>query len=301
MKHFILLSLILCPLRILAQQDPLYSQYFNNYMTLNPAYAGMNHNLNASVQYRAQWTGFDGSPTTLNFNTHTSILRNQAGAGLLLVKDQLGNVTNTEMQAAFAYELKFNKTQLRFGMQIGFINYRTNTSNLNLADPNDPAFATNENVTKPNIGAGVILQSEKYMIGLSVPRLMSTTVSNGGQSYEAYSQHYYLMGAYIFRVNENVKFKPLTVLKGVAGAPLSVDLNANFIFKDTYTAGVFTRNFGTYGFLLQAKLLDHIKLGYTYEMPTNQSVGTRFVTHELFLGVVLKAFSYHDPYAVTNF
>ncbi|MDZ7650052.1 MAG: PorP/SprF family type IX secretion system membrane protein [Cytophagales bacterium] len=74
-----------------AQQDPLYAQYINNPMVINPAYAGLNNNFNASITYRNQWGGFEGNPATINFNSHISLLENKIGAGLLLVQDQIGN------------------------------------------------------------------------------------------------------------------------------------------------------------------------------------------------------------------
>lgn len=43
-----------------AQVDPLYAQYLSNPMLINPAYAGLNNNLNASVTYRAPVNAFSG-------------------------------------------------------------------------------------------------------------------------------------------------------------------------------------------------------------------------------------------------
>ena len=42
-----------------AQIDPLYAQYLNNPMLINPAYAGLNNNLNIGVSFRKQWAGFE--------------------------------------------------------------------------------------------------------------------------------------------------------------------------------------------------------------------------------------------------
>ncbi len=302
MKRLVLFAaLVSGSLTGFAQQDPLYSQYLNNPMVINPAYAGINNNLNASISYRNQWAGFDGHPTTINFNSHIALVNNKVGAGILLVQDKLGNVSNTEFQAAFSYKLQLDKSVLSFGMQAGFINFRNNFSQLNLTDPADPAFTQNENLTKPNIGAGVILKSEKYFIGLSVPRLMSTTISNGGQDFQLYDQHYYLFGAYIFFINQHLRFKPSALIKGVKNSPLSVDLNLNVIFEEKYTAGLFTRNFNTYGLILQAKLSNKFKFGYTFEIPTNNSVGTRYNTNELFLGIAVGILNSHDKASITNF
>ncbi len=144
-------------------------------MVINPAYAGLNNNLNASLSYRTQWGGFEGNPTTINVNGHMSLVDNKVGAGILIVQDKIGNVTNTEFQAAGSYKLQLEEMTFSFGMQAGVINFQSDNSQLNLADPRMMHFGQNENVSKPNIGAGAILKSERFFVGLSVPRLLNTS------------------------------------------------------------------------------------------------------------------------------
>ena len=269
-------------------------------MVINPAYAGLNDKFNGSISYRNQWGGFDGNPTTINVNSHMSLVDNKVGAGVLLVQDNIGNTKNTEFQAAFSYKLKFQNNTFSFGMQTGFINFRNNYSKLNLSDNTDQAFLQNENITKPNLGVGVILKSEKYFVGLSVPRLLSTKLSQGGQDYQLYQQHFYLFGAYVFYLNERIRLKPSVLLKGVNGSPLSADLNFNLNIDEKYSAGIFTRNFNAFGLLLQAKFLEKYRFGYTFEVPTNNSVGARFTTHELFFGIAMPVLNFHSR-SLSNF
>lgn len=289
------LILVILTTSAYAQQDPLYAQYINNPMVINPAYAGLNNNFNASITYRNQWGGFEENPATINFNSHISLLENKIGAGLLLIQDQIGNSKNTELQGAFSYKLPVSEgTTLSFGMQTGLINFRSNVNDLNLADPDDPAFLQNENVTKPNVGAGAILKSERYLMGLSIPRLLNSSISTGGEEFQLYDRTVYLFGAYVFYLNQSIRLKPSVLLRGVSGSPVSVDLNFNINFYEKYSAGIFTRNFNSYGLQLQAKLGEKLKFGYTFELPTNNSVGSNFTTHEVFLGLTMPTFDYHD-------
>jgi type IX secretion system PorP/SprF family membrane protein len=283
-----------------AQQDPLYAQYINNPILLNPAYAGLNDNFNANVTYRNQWGGFEGNPVTYNANAHVSLVDNKVGAGLIFTTDKIGVTTNTELQAAFSYKLKLDDSKtFSFGMQAGFVNFRDNVldrSRINPFDPGDPAFTQNENISKPNLGVGLILKTEKVLLGASVPRLLSTTiaVSSTGQEFELYKQHFYFFGSYVIFLNENIRLKPSTLVRAVGGSPISVDLNFNFNFNEKITAGIFTRNFSAYGIQFQAKLGNNFRLGYTFEIPTGNSVGTRFLTHEVMLGTTMPVFDYHD-------
>jgi type IX secretion system PorP/SprF family membrane protein len=300
MKKLILLASCVISLSVSAQQDPLYSQYMLNPLLINPAYAGLNNNFNAMVGYRTQWAGFDGQPQTINASGHTSLVNNKVGAGLLLMNDKIGNISNTEVNASFAYKLQLNETVLSFGMQAGVQNFRTDYSSLNLFDPGDNAFIGGERGTRINIGAGAILKSEKFFIGLSVPRLLPTTFKNGGQEFELYNQHAYLMAGYVHYLHEYIRLKPSILLRGVGGAPASMDLAFNINFNAIHTAGLFTRNFNTYGVLLQTFLKEKYRFGYVYEMPTNKSVGTQFTTHEIMLGIQLSVFSFHER-SLSNF
>jgi type IX secretion system PorP/SprF family membrane protein len=285
-----------------AQTDPLYAQYLNNPLLINPAYSGLNNHFTASASYRKQWAGFDGSPTTFNVNGHTSLLDNRMGAGLMVVKDQVGANSNTEVHATYAYKLDLKNKYLSFGLQAGVVNFRSNNGDLNPYDPGDPLFTGTLNTTKPSFGAGAILHSDRYFLGVSVPRLLKATESYTDTTEATlYNRHFYAMGAYVIFLNEHIRLKPSVLLKGVKGSRLSADLNFAANLNEKYTAGVFTRNFNTYGLLVQMKLGDQYRFGYVFEVPTNNSVGARFTSHELTFGINLALLRSHDSLAVTNF
>lgn len=300
MKKSILIACLAIVFSAKAQQDPLYSHYMLNPLLINPAYAGLNNNFNAMVGYRTQWTGFEGQPKTFNASAHTSLVNNKVGAGLLFINDKIGNITNTETNFSVAYKLLLKEKVFSFGMQAGLQNYRTDYSDLNIFDPGDNAFMGGERGMRMNVGAGAILKSEKFFIGLSVPRLIPSTFKNGGQEFELYNQHFYLSGAYVHYVNERIRLKPSVLLRGVKGAPASVDLAFNVNLNALHTAGIFTRNFNTYGVLLQTLFKEQYRFGYVFELPTSKSVGTNFTSHEITIGVMLSSFSFHER-TLSNF
>jgi type IX secretion system PorP/SprF family membrane protein len=283
-----------------AQVDPLYAQYLNNPLMINPAYTGLNNNFNASVTYRKQWAGFDGSPSTVNVSAHTSLFDNKMGVGLIVLQDKVGITKNTEVQGTYAYRLDLGDKYLSFGLQAGFLSFKNNNDELNAYDPNDPAFSSNQNVTKPSFGAGVILNSERYFFGLSVPRMLNAKATLGGVETQLYSQHFYLTGAYIIFLNEHIRLKPSVLLKGVKGAPLSADLNFSANLNEKYTAGVFTRNLNTFGLLGMIRFGEGYRFGYTFELPSNKSVGTRFTTHEFTFGINIAMLGFQQS-TITNF
>jgi type IX secretion system PorP/SprF family membrane protein len=269
-------------------------------MVIKPAYAGLSNNMNVMAGYRAQWTGLEGHPQTLNASAHTSLADNKVGAGILFFNDQIGNITNSEANIAVAYKLKFKETTFSFGMQAGLQQYRTSYADLNIFDHDDDAFRGGERGSRINIGAGAILKSEQFFIGLSVPRLLPSTFKNGGLEFELYNQHYYLMGAYVHYLSERVRLKPSALLRGVQGAPVSLDLALNVNINAVHTAGLFTRNFSTYGILLQTILKEQLRFGYVFEVPVGNSAGTNFTTHEITVGILLSVLSSHES-TLSNF
>lgn len=298
---FAAIFLLLC-LSATAQQDPLYSQYINNPLVLNPAYAGLTNNLNLSVSYRSQWAGFEGSPKTINFNGHISLLNNKMGTGLMVISDQIGNSKITEVFGSYSYRINVTEGKiLSFGLQAGFTNYQIDNSKVTPFDKTDLLFQGNSSEMKPSFGFGVILKSDKFFVGLSVPRMLRTTLETQGLQSSLYTQHYYLMGSYLFYLKEHLRFKPSTLLKLVSGAPASIDLNASLIIHEKYQAGLLTRNFNTYGLFVQAILKDAFRFGYVFEMPTGSSVGTNFSSHEITLGYRINVLTSHQNNSLMNF
>jgi type IX secretion system PorP/SprF family membrane protein len=297
MKHIKLLlaTLLITPcLFSFAQQDPLYSLYLNNPLSINPAYSGLHHNLEANVSYRNQWAGFDGQPKTINANANMALRDNTMGAGIMVVQDKIGENTNTSVSLMYAYQLKLDGGSIfSFGMQGGFTNFKSDPSQVKVYNTDDPAFMPYGQM-KMNIGAGAILKGDRYLIGLSVPRLLPSTLDAGNTQIAIYHQHYYLQGYYLAHLSDKVILRPAVLLKGLQHAPLSTDFSANVIVDRRYSAGVYTRNLKSYGVMAQFNFLERFRLAYAFEIPSNNSVGTRYTTSEITLGIRTSVFASHD-------
>ncbi len=296
MKKYILLAIaFISSCHLYAQQDPLYSQYLNNPIVLNPAYTGINDVFTASMGYRGQWNGLEGAPTTFYATAHSSLLDNKIGAGLTIIRDEVGVNTNTQVNLSGSYKIEFNNYTFSFGMQTGINAYSEDNSDLLLSDPNDPVFGTNEQFTKVNFGAGAILKGDRFFIGLSVPRLINSKeeVALINEEVEIFSRHYYLGLGYAFTLNSNLALKTGALIKAVSDVPASVDFSASVLIKDKYSVGALTRNLETYGLLLGALINDNLHFNYTFEIPTDQSVGSQFNTHEITLAIDLELFDGH--------
>lgn len=283
------------------QQDPLYSQYLLNPFIINPAYAGYSKDVNALAAYRLQWTGFDGSPVTMNASGHISLADNRMGLGLVILQDKIGTDKTTTVQASYAYHILLNNNRrISFGLNGGMVNYNQDFSSLTI-DETDPKFLASINEFKPTFGAGIIFSSNRFYLGFSVPKMLKATTSIDGAELILYDQHAYAHLAYLFTLTSRLKLKPFALARAVQGSPLSVDFGAALNADDSYTLGFFTRNLHTYGFLAKINLGDVLRLGYVFELPSNKSVGLNYTSHEITLGIRMKVLRFHDIMTVADF
>jgi type IX secretion system PorP/SprF family membrane protein len=300
MKRILTAILLLWCITGYAQQDPLYSQYLNNPILLNPAYAGSNQRWQTTAGYRTQWSGFDGNPTTLNFSSHLSLVDNKVGLGFIAIQDKIGETKNTEFNLNYSYRLEVKENKyLYFGLSTGMVRYNSDPGLLNLQVKNDPSF-TYTNEFQFNTGVGVMMKTEQYMIGFSVPKLIPTSINQADATVQVYNQHLYLFGVFTHNFNERLMLKPALLFKGVKGAPISIDVNINLVIDQSYTVGLLTRNLNTLGVMAQIKMKQY-KLGYVFEMPTNQSEIQQFLSHEISLTYSLPFLDFHDRSMFSNF
>lgn len=277
-----------------AQQDPLYNLYsFNQYM-VNPAYAGIYDNFTANLITRKQWAGVNGSPLTNLFTAQTSV-GYQFGTGIQVVNDRLGINNNTEVQASFSYKITSNEKTLSFGMQGGFINYQYDYNKLNLAFDDDEGLdMSNDNLSKSNFGVGVFYKTDKYYLGISVPRILNVKVNEAVGNSTRYLPHYYLSGGLVIKPKSMSSFvvKPSFLVRYTENQ-VAADISVNALFDRTIWAGLTLRNLNALAVNTQVQVNKSFRFGYSFGLPTNKLVRGNFGTHEVSLLVELNLLKDH--------
>ncbi|MEQ8415494.1 MAG: type IX secretion system membrane protein PorP/SprF [Imperialibacter sp.] len=295
-KLLMVLSAALMATVAYAQQDPLYNQYLTNPMTVNPAYAGVHNRLSAGVNYRAQWTNLDDGPRTMTASGYSSFFKNMISGGLIVLQDQVSFVRNSEVYAVGAYKISSPTYKLSFGLQAGVLNSRIDYSKLVLDPDNsdDPVFVPTNGSTKVNFGTGAVFTADRLLLGVSVPRLSKSSLPRDSQGNTSYKRTAYLMGAFLVRIDEETDLKPSVLIRAVEGVPLSYDLGMTWIGNRTFSFGLFTRNLDIFGALAGVKLQEKIQFNYTFEIPTNKSLGYQYGTHEISIRLDLKALPFQE-------
>lgn len=269
------------------QQDAQYTQYMYNTTSINPAYAGSRGVMSIFGLHRNQWVGLDGAPLTNFISLNAPINYSNIGLGISVINDQIGPMVQNEIATDLSYTINASEnSKLSFGLKAtaGLLN--VDYTKLNIYDPLDTRFQENiNNKFSPNIGAGVYLYSDNFYVGLSIPKM----VENKYNDAIAYSHvikermNYYLMAGYVFDLDYDLKFKPSLFTKVVEGAPLQVDISANFLFEEKFIAGATYRWSAALSTMVGFQLTEGLLIGYAYDAETTKLTNYNSGSHEIFM------------------
>ncbi len=271
-----------------AQQDAQYTQYMYNTISVNPAYAGSRGVMSIMGLHRSQWVGLDGAPRTQTLTINTPIGDSERiGLGVSIVNDEIGPTAETYFDIDFSYTIPTSDYgKLSFGLKAGGHLLNVDFQRLTQFNSNDNLFENNiDNKFSPNVGVGVYYHAERFYLGLSAPNLLetdhfdeNTTDSNSTAiSFLAEERlNYYFIAGHVFDLSNEVKFKPAILSKIVFGAPLQVDVSANFLLYDRLTLGVAYRWSAAISAMLGFQISDSMMIGFAYDRETTALGQTQF-------------------------
>ena len=292
---FLVSVLIVCSNSVSAQQDPMYTQYMDNLLIINPGYAGSQETGKVLLVARNQWVSFDGAPTTRSFSYNTPISRYNFGLGFSVLSDKIGPLNQTGFYFDYSYFLRVG-TEYRLGMGLkgGFNFYRASLSELQTVDP-DPIYS--RDIFKnflPNFGVGAFLFSDNTYFGLSIPKLIENRITRDNYSTEYINKeeiHIYAVAGKKFNIVEDVQLKMNSMLKWTQNAPPSFDITSMVGFKKKFWVGAMYRFGDSYGFLAQFNITGKMLIGYSFDLTFSELNAFNNGTHEIMFGYDLDIFN----------
>ncbi|MEP5338448.1 MAG: type IX secretion system membrane protein PorP/SprF [Algibacter sp.] len=284
MKQKLLVLFIACSLLTYAQQEPQYTQYMYNMSMVNPGYMINEPGIvQVGSLYRTQWVGIDGAPKTANVFAHIPI-NDRIELSVNYLNDNIGgnvNLSENVFNVDAAYKIKLNNSlNLSFGVKAGFDHLNLSAIGSNVIG--DSAFG-NTSKTMLNIGAGVFLFDDNYYAGISAPNLIPSNLDINDEVVYNDKAHLFLIGGYVFDINDDFKLKPSTVLKLVGGAPLSFDVSANVLYLNRFELGASYRYQNAVSGLVGIHVTPNLRLGYAYDLNTSELQTYNNGSHEFII------------------
>jgi type IX secretion system PorP/SprF family membrane protein len=277
-----------------AQQDPMYTQYMDNLLVINPGFAGSKEIGNFLLVSRNQWVSFEGAPRSASLSYNTPIKKEKIGLGFSILSDKIGPQKQNGVYVDYSYFLRLtDHYQLGMGLKAGIGFFQAALTELDPLVP-DPIFSTDlYNSYLPNFGFGGYLFSDDTYFGLSVPNLIRNTISRNNYQTE-YVQieeiHVYLIGGKKFELAPGFHLKASAMFRYVRTAPVAFDVTALIGFKEKFWVGGMFRLGDSYGILAQFQASEEIKIGYSYDLTYSQLNAFNNGTHEIMISYDINIF-----------
>ena len=286
-----------------AQQDPQFSQFMYDRLSINPGFAGSSNAICATLLGRQQWSGFSGQPNTGLLNVSAPISSINSGIGATVYLDEIGPQSTTAFRFSYAYHLRISgATKLGLGVSIGLLNstispdwvaYDYNDDGglsglgTGVGDPSIPQ--SNQRASTFDASFGAYLYNTKYYVGLSVVHLNQGDLSD--LNIEV-ARHLYFMAGYDFELGPMIKLTPSTLVKTDL-ASTQVDVNATATYDDTFWLGVSYRLEDAIAPMAGYQYAfpdgkSTLRIGYSYDLTTSELNNYSSGSHELMLGYCYK-------------
>ncbi|MBR3455183.1 MAG: type IX secretion system membrane protein PorP/SprF [Bacteroidaceae bacterium] len=180
------------------QMDVQFSDFTSLRSYYNPAAAGTDGLLSVHLAYSMQMAGFEDAPKTMYAGADCPIyfLSPRHGGGASLMSDNAGIFRTQKIAVQYAYNLPIGKKgRLAIGVQPSLLTETIDPKDLELDDPNDPAFPKSEvSGNSFDLGAGLFFHHPKFWVGASMQHIMSPQIELGETNFFDFSPSYYFMG-----------------------------------------------------------------------------------------------------------
>ena len=262
---------------VMAQQDIQQSMYWAVPTLYNPATAGCDSALHISAFDRMQWVGVKDAPQTFFVSADMPYMmgRKRIGFGLSVNNDKAGLFTTTLLHAQFNYSFKLWGGRLAIGVQPGFINQAFDGGGVFIPtgeawDPSDEAIPTGEvSGMGFDLGAGAYYERGWFYGGLSATHLTATEVELGDYAYTEFTPTFF------FNVGGNIPLKrTLFILQPSVLVKSTIQFTqCDFTLRAQYDHkfwGGLTYRPGDAIVVMVGADINHIRLGYAYDIPISQ-------------------------------
>lgn len=291
-----------------AQQQAQYSQYMQNNYLLNPGATGVEDYIDVKFSYRTQWTGLEGAPKTYYASINSSLgkwrsttkrtIRDRHrpfhAVGALLYNDVTGPTSRLGAYGSYAVNLVLTtKIRMALGASVGMQQFSVDGEQLHFFDPSTRAASAASRVLDGSVGLWVY--SPDFFFGVSSAQLLANKLdfSYGPNSLDAGApgnslrRHYFATAGVRVPLSEDWSLVPSFLVKAVAPAPLSVDLNAKLKYRDLLWVGASWRAFDA-AVAMVGVSYEQFTLGYSYDAGLSQLAGYHGGSHEVLLGLRLQ-------------
>jgi type IX secretion system PorP/SprF family membrane protein len=285
-KKMTLLLIISLSINCHGQQEPLYSLFWKNYSTYNPAHSGDKHKLYTNLQFRKQWVDLPSNITTLNAIADYRIDPDHHSVGIALTYDDLDIEKSQRVNLNYSYAMNIAAGRLSVGIAPS-IKFAQTQSGWIIISPQpgpSPSPSQTTNSTLFDINTGIAFTSKKISTGIGLVNIL-------GSSDAFYNNSPHVFGHFDYEFGNSATYSVTTrYYLRTDLTSVQNEFNVMNTFLDTYLLGVSYRTPVGYGsgvgVMAGIRLFNKLEANYQFEYhpSSNFSPGS---SHEISLSFYL--------------
>lgn len=312
MKRIFIILIVLIPSVVYGQQFPFMEGYIANPFNLSPAYAGIHNNKTLFMDYRSDWSGLEGGPTTyqLSYNDkfpekkklggefiydQSDIFKNNVGLGGRFIYDKTDIFKQILILGTYTYEVRIAKEhRINFGLSAGFyqnsVDYTKYFNNPEYVQDMVLIYGQGRSKIKFATDISALYRYKYTEAGILFSNVMFGTVRyrNTELTYKPL-KNYLLHASYLFVLDSKWSAKPTVILRGGQNIPVQLEISPAITWNNRFWGTTLYRTGGLLGVGLGGEVYEGIILNYSYNLSTNVALNT-FGSHQLSLGVKIFSF-----------
>ncbi len=289
--------LLSSPVLVFAQFDAQVTQFMFNVQGYNPAAIGEQQMMKIFGMQRLQWVGIKNAPSTTDFlveapfqikNTHHAV-------GIHFQNDAFGLFVNQRVGFMYAYKQKIGEGFLSIGTSLGFTNMTIKGDSAYI--PSGGSYHNQNDLEIPkskqsdigfDMDLGIYYSHPDFDVSFSILHLTKPTIEWGENSEFYLSRTYLVSGGYKFKLpNPNYTIKPSLLVK-TDFISWQMDVNLTMEYKTKFWWGLSYRIQDAVSVLAGLRVLNGLRIGYSYDLPTSKIIKASSGSHELFLSYEFK-------------
>lgn len=269
---FLTLNFKLQTLNCYAQQYPQMSQYMFNKIFVNPAFCGNTPVLNVSLDYRQQYMGFEGAPTTQFLSASLPFQLKNMAVGLKVINDKVGINNSLNVNLVYAFQMGFGPGKLSMAIEGGMVSNTINFSSLRKHDELDESIPeSSASKLVPDAHFGLYYNTEKWFVGFTAFNLIQSKIIYGdGNVGQKLAMHFVGLAGYGFPIGKDLKIEPSVLFKNVKGVPSQLDINTSIYFKTLFSVGASYRLGDALAAIVSFNVIEELKIGYSYDLTMSE-------------------------------
>lgn len=256
----------------------------------NPGSTGVKRLLDARLNYRQQWAGYEGAPKTMSLGINSRLAHGKMGAGFFLLKDESGPIRKLSFGGSYAYHIQFPDCELSAGLS-GIATQSTLVGEkITLRDNQDPSinqYITNKSFSADG-GFGIYLYNDRFHTGISVLQPIQSktefyrddTLKRGIIKNTA---HLSFSLGYNYSQNPDYIWQNSLFSNYVKGSPLILDYTLLLNYKERFFGGFSIRLGDAIALHVGCAFLNDFQVSYSYDFLISKLRTVSSGSHEITL------------------